>query len=589
MVAAEREYVDPVRSPGHRRRVRVEVAAERFPAAPATTEPFVVEMAVVADNKRIEAGRGPGRHADPVGAEPAEALPAMPRRRLELVERRLGADDASPGVLVEAGGADVLGRGLEQGLRLALGQRRLALLEQGQDAGGDRRGRRGAAVAVEIAGEMGDRAEVRLVRRQRGRPLTAVADELLVLVHRAHCDHPGVPVRAPDAPPGAGVAATPPVRTGAAAIAGGKQHDDPLVDRLQHLAGEGVVRVLRVVRRPALLEHAPAIGQDLRRAVAAMPVDRPLEGLKSGRQRVAVGNPQIIELGVRRHAEHIGAAHHAVVAPGGGRGPPTRGGPAADDPVQLGPTFARLDGPADRADAAVDDADDEAVALVAGRPDLVDAEIAGDVGDRAARGSGRAVAGTDRAGRHAFDHLEGGDVPGHRGLEAELGCFLGEAAERRDPAVAPNLHDVRLCFDLGLAGGVDGCPDDDRALAGIERLPGGALVAAATGVHRHRCEGGIDDHPGQARRLRRDVGALACRRPQLDQHPLAARRRGTTLAGHLAGRHAAERSLGTIAAHPGTGHIVLAHAGAQGHVAAATLLHPAGRHLIIGHQNAPFA
>src|SRR5262245_2276581 len=94
MVAADAEHVDPVRAPRDRRRIGIEIAAERLPAALAAGEATVPEQADIADHEAVEAARRPGRDADAIGAEAAEALPSCPRRAVPpAVPHRMVAAD----------------------------------------------------------------------------------------------------------------------------------------------------------------------------------------------------------------------------------------------------------------------------------------------------------------------------------------------------------------------------------------------------------------------------------------------------------------------------------------------------------------
>ena len=451
-----------------------------------------------------------------------------------------------------------------QDANLVLGQRGLALLEQGDDSGRDRRGGRRAVVALEVAGEVGDGAEVRLVRRQRRRALAAVADELLVLVHRADRDHPLVAVRAPDAAPRSGIAAATPGRAGFAAVAGGEQHHDAFVDRFDDLAGKGVIGVGRVVRSPVLLEHAPAVGEDVRRAVDAMLVDRPLEGLQRVGQGVAVGDAQVVELRLRRHAEHVGAAHHAVVAPGHGGGSPAVHRPAADHAIERRAALAVADRASGSADAAVHDADDHRFAPNAGRPELIDAEVGADVRQRALRRAGIAVADADGAGAEGGGELERLLRPAGRSPD-RLGRIVGDR-ERGDPAVAPNSDHRRVRLELLPALGVDRRAHHHRALAFAGCPRARAPVVGAT-LHRHRREGRIDGEARNVRAAGQRLGLAFRRNPQLDEHPVTVQAGACRLLPHTGLRHVARRlprrrfaaSLGARRRHVGarTRHLLL--------------------------------
>ncbi len=231
--------------------------------------------------------------------------------------------------------------------------------------------------------------------------MTRVADELLVLVHRADRHHARMAVGAPDAPARPVVGAAAPVGAGAAAVPGGEEDDDPLVERLHDLARERVVRVARVRRVPRLLEDSPAVREDVRRPVDLVLVDRPLERLqRAGDRRGDVRrarDPQVVDLGVGCHAEDVGRRHVPVLAPAARLGAPVRGRPAADHARYAPRRLAGLDRPPLSGDAAVDHADDHAGAAEPGGPDLGDAQVVRDVGHRALRRPRAAVARRDRA------------------------------------------------------------------------------------------------------------------------------------------------------------------------------------------------
>src|SRR5581483_4603476 len=153
------------------------------------------DLARAAQQDARAADDGRRRAADePARAGHEDAAPARDRRRrrqleAQPVERRLDAHDAGAAVLVEPDRADVLRRRLERPLDAVLRRGGHRLLEQGHAPGQDRRRGRRAAVAREVAREVGDAAEVRLVRVERPRALARVADELLVLVDRPHRHH----------------------------------------------------------------------------------------------------------------------------------------------------------------------------------------------------------------------------------------------------------------------------------------------------------------------------------------------------------------------------------------------------------------
>src|SRR5262249_41213305 len=128
-----------------------------------------------------------------------------------------------------------------------------------------------------IPGEVGDRAEIGLVRIEGGRTDAAVSNQLLGEIDSADSHHLWVPVRAPDILSSTGVGSAAAVRTGSPAVAGGKQHQDTCVDGLDLLPGEGMIRVGGIGRVPALLEDAPTVGEDVRRAVCGVAVDGPLK------------------------------------------------------------------------------------------------------------------------------------------------------------------------------------------------------------------------------------------------------------------------------------------------------------------------
>src|SRR5262249_38599690 len=155
----------------------------------------------------------------------------------DLVISRFGTKDAGAGMLIPSGRTDVFRRRPERGLHLVLGERRIGLLQERDDPGSDRRRSRRAAVTVEVAGEMRDRAEVGFVGIKGGGTTAAVADELFVLVDGPDSHHPRMSVGAPDALAGTCVRATSAVRAGVAAISRCKQHENTFVDGVNQVKG----------------------------------------------------------------------------------------------------------------------------------------------------------------------------------------------------------------------------------------------------------------------------------------------------------------------------------------------------------------
>src|SRR5262249_46663497 len=155
--------VDAVDTPGDGGRLGIDRPAKVLPAAPCgSVPPFAPQRAVGADGEAIEPVRPPRGHAGAVGSEAAEAFPAAPAYAgwRDLVISRFGTKDAGAGMLIPSGRTDVFRRRPERGLHLVLGERRIGLLQERDDPGSDRRRSRRAAVTVEVAGEMRDRAEV---------------------------------------------------------------------------------------------------------------------------------------------------------------------------------------------------------------------------------------------------------------------------------------------------------------------------------------------------------------------------------------------------------------------------------------------
>ena len=352
---------------------------------------------------------------------------------------------------------------------------------------------------------MRDRAEVGLVGVERGWSAAAVADELLVAVDRAHGHDARVAVRAPDALAGPVVGATAPIGTGVAAVARGKQHQNAFVDGLHDLASERVVRVGRVIGRPVLLEHAPAVGQHMRRAVGPVPVDRPLESGQGSRHRGVVArltrDAQIVELRVRRHAQDIGAAHHSVVAPGRCRGPPIGHRKTTDHATQRRlARFGRLDGSPGGTDASIHHADHDALATLARAPDRVDAQIGRHLCNRPLGCGIIAIAGADRASRHPLEELRQRCL---RPLRASVGDaylrVVEYGTEGLDPAVGPDLQNVGVSFQLVDSARIDEGPDDDGFIFRCSILGSSAPDPGQGGrrFHRYGVVGRIDAQAGQ--------------------------------------------------------------------------------------------
>ncbi len=244
---------------------------------------------------------------------------------------------------------------------------------------------------------------------------------------------------------------------------------------------------------PGLLEDAPAVGEHMRGAVDPVPVDRPLEGLQRAADRAGrparAGDPEVVELGLRRHPQDVGGAHIAVLAPAGGLGSPIRG-PAADHPGDAAVGFAVLHRAALRRDPAVEHADHDPRPAEALGPDLVDAEVAGHIGDRAFGHARLAVARADRTGGHRrcrFDDLD------------DRRRQVGERGDRR---VAPDFDNIgagaqRLHILLVLD-----CAANDVGLV-FGGAGGEALRLAA---HGDRLEFLIDLEAGQLHLLRQMHG-----------------------------------------------------------------------------------
>lgn len=123
---------------------------------------------------------------------------------------------------------------------------------------------------------MADAAKVRLVGIEGSWSLAAITYELSLGVGSADSHHHWMAVGAPDALAGTIVATATPSRTSFTAIAGSKEDQDALIDGFDNLAGEDMIGISGSIGIPSFLIKPPAIGQDVRRAIGAMLVDRPL-------------------------------------------------------------------------------------------------------------------------------------------------------------------------------------------------------------------------------------------------------------------------------------------------------------------------
>src|SRR5262245_23429345 len=144
-------------------------------------------------------------------------------------------------MLIPAGWADVLRSRFQERLHFVLRQRGVHLLQQPNNACRNWSGCRSPAIAVEESRKVRHRTKIRLVRVERSGTLTAVTDELFVLVDSADCHHSWMTVRAPNALTWTCVGPAAAVRTRGAAVPGGKQDEYALVQGLDNFAREGVI------------------------------------------------------------------------------------------------------------------------------------------------------------------------------------------------------------------------------------------------------------------------------------------------------------------------------------------------------------